>query len=84
MQDGLKGDRSEAFAFVAFFPEPIQPYLKPLSRAIFKFFRSVRLIPSPEGEDLEAANSVLESNRESERRRLLALKTLETRFTELK
>lgn len=45
VQDGLKGDRSEAFAFIAFFPEPLQPYMKPVSRALYLLFMNLKIVP---------------------------------------
>ncbi|ORZ39662.1 hypothetical protein BCR44DRAFT_102418, partial [Catenaria anguillulae PL171] len=44
IEDGIRGDRSDAFAFVAFFPDKIQPLLRPPLNAIFALFVKLRLI----------------------------------------
>ncbi|KAF9919447.1 hypothetical protein FBU30_011022 [Linnemannia zychae] len=94
VQDGVRGDRSETFAFASFFPEAAQPLVKMVSNLVFGIL--VRLhICSPLGfgatfqNDLESPQMpgmVLPMSQpaslraEAERRRALALKALDMRL----
>ncbi|KAF9082908.1 hypothetical protein BGX23_011964 [Mortierella sp. AD031] len=93
-QDGVRGDRSETFAFASFFPEAAQPPVKVVSNLVFGIL--VRLhICSPLGfgatfqndlENPQMPGMVLPLSQpaslraEAERRRALALKALDMRL----
>ncbi|KAG9064090.1 hypothetical protein KI688_003270 [Linnemannia hyalina] len=93
-QDGVRGDRSETFAFASFFPEAAQPPVKVVSNLVFGIL--VRLhICSPLGfgttfqndlENPQMAGMILPMSQpaslraEAERRRALALKALDMRL----
>ncbi|KAJ3016006.1 hypothetical protein HKX48_004262 [Thoreauomyces humboldtii] len=49
-QDGIKGDRSETFSFASFFPDFLQPAIKPVSSAIFKLAIKIKIC-APIGHD---------------------------------
>ncbi|KAK3822149.1 MAG: eukaryotic integral membrane protein-domain-containing protein [Linnemannia gamsii] len=94
MQDGVRGDRSETFAFASFFPEAAQPPVKAVSNLVFGIL--VRLhICSPLGfgatfqsdlENPQMPGMILPISQpaslraEAERRRALALKALDMRL----
>ncbi|KAF9135415.1 hypothetical protein BG015_003288 [Linnemannia schmuckeri] len=93
-QDGVRGDRSETFAFASFFPEAAQPPVKVVSNLVFGIL--VRLhICSPLGfgttfqndlENPQMSGMILPMSQpaslraEAERRRALALKALDMRL----
>ncbi|KAH7049958.1 eukaryotic integral membrane protein-domain-containing protein [Linnemannia elongata] len=93
-QDGVRGDRSETFAFASFFPEAAQPPVKVVSNLVFGIL--VRLhICSPLGfgttfqndlENPQMPGMILPLSQpaslraEAERRRALALKALDMRL----
>jgi hypothetical protein len=82
-----KKDRSEAFSFVSFFPDFMHGLLYPISESIFMILVIFRICSRPSKEDLETGRSSTSQPRapfndvqETERRRALALKALETRL----
>jgi hypothetical protein len=84
----LRGDASETFAFVEFFPGPAKPFVATLSNNIFNLLVTLRLCTPFSPADVSAARgdnflqrSVPGSARaEAERRRALALKALDQRL----
>nr|KAJ3422147.1 hypothetical protein HK105_000966 [Polyrhizophydium stewartii] len=54
MQDGIRGDRSETFSFTSFFPDAMQPVLKPISTVVYRFMVKYRLLPPLPGRPLLA------------------------------
>ena len=52
MQDGVKGDRSEAFSFTSFFPDFMEPLIKPVSRSVFNLMVRVKVIPGLQSKTL--------------------------------
>ncbi|KAI7869028.1 eukaryotic integral membrane protein-domain-containing protein [Spinellus fusiger] len=85
IQDGVRGDHSETFAFVTFFPEFLHPLIRIVSGRVYTTL--VRLgcchLPASETEpDLEEGTEIADiSTAESERRRALALKALDKRLS---
>ncbi|KAJ3221001.1 hypothetical protein HK099_003838 [Clydaea vesicula] len=74
--DGNKGDRSDTFSFVSFFPEFIQPLLNPFINAIYKLFLISRIISNvnelgtPYLQDLDSVvSSYGKNDSDAERRR---------------
>ncbi|KAI8851510.1 eukaryotic integral membrane protein-domain-containing protein [Chytridium lagenaria] len=88
LQDGIKGDRSETFAFASFFPEKLHPFVNPVSTFIFNFLVAFKLCPplatsSTNDDDLESAPTPKTSSSDvadAERRRAIALKALDMRL----
>ncbi|KAI9278971.1 eukaryotic integral membrane protein-domain-containing protein [Phascolomyces articulosus] len=91
-QDGIKGDHSETFAFVTFFPDFLHPIIGFVANHVYKIF--VRLgvcTPAPRNYsyDLESQTGVRSmpsplpgsARAEAERRRALALKALDMRLS---
>ncbi|KAI9301537.1 eukaryotic integral membrane protein-domain-containing protein [Cunninghamella echinulata] len=94
VQDGIQGDRSEAFALVTFFPEFLHPIIRFISNIVFNIFVKLRIIPSTNhrsntydlegqlGRNNNSGSSLPGSARaEAERRRALALKALDMRLS---
>ncbi|KND00336.1 uncharacterized protein SPPG_04658 [Spizellomyces punctatus DAOM BR117] len=90
--EGMRGDRSETFSFASFWPDFMQPFIKPLSNTIFKLFVSLKLC-SPIGPQLpttvfdgEGGSKVAPlpgtEAADAERRRALALRALDMRLAE--
>ncbi|KAJ3045788.1 hypothetical protein HK097_001133 [Rhizophlyctis rosea] len=46
VQEGIRGDRSEAFAFLSFWPEGLHPILKPISNSLYAIFVKLRIVPN--------------------------------------
>lgn len=46
LDGALRGDRSEEFAFVSFFPDRVRPFIQPMTHIIHSFMKSFRLIPN--------------------------------------
>lgn len=90
-QDGIRGDHSEAFALVTFFPEFLHPILRPVTNIVYGIF--VRLGVCTPGSrsyayDLESQSGIRSvsplpgsARAEAERRRALALKALDMRLS---
>ncbi|KAI7884262.1 DUF1751-domain-containing protein [Lichtheimia hyalospora FSU 10163] len=90
-QDGIRGDHSEAFALVTFFPEFLHPILRPVTNIVYGIF--VRLgVCTPASRnyayDLESQSGIRSvsplpgsARAEAERRRALALKALDMRLS---
>lgn len=84
----LRGDASETFAFAEFFPGPAKPFVAALSSSIFNILVAMRLCVPFSAADMSAARGDTFLNRgapggaraEAERRRALALKTLDQRL----
>lgn len=91
----MRGDPSETFAFVEFFPDIFKPFLAPFCDATYALLVSLRLITPFSEEAIEAATEAsrgsglpgIMDNRssgrraEAERRRAVALKALDQRLT---
>ncbi|ORY95400.1 eukaryotic integral membrane protein-domain-containing protein [Syncephalastrum racemosum] len=90
-QDGIKGDHSETFALVTFFPEFLHPVIGFVSNTVYALLVSLRLCsPAPPrayAYDLESQSGRSSSplpgsaRAEAERRRALALKALDMRLS---
>lgn len=52
----VKGDASDTFAFVAFFPDVLHPYMSPVVDGIFNTLVQLRLCTAFSVEDVEAGN----------------------------
>lgn len=91
----LRGDSSETFAFSYFFPEPIQLLINAISRKIHNFLVSIHIISYSNEAQTQQAEKLLNNfqqkqdlfpntyHSEAERRKTLALKTLEERLSSL-
>ncbi|KAI8143946.1 eukaryotic integral membrane protein-domain-containing protein [Fennellomyces sp. T-0311] len=91
-QDGIKGDHSEAFAFVTFFPEFLHPVIGLVANTVYSIFVRLGVCkPAPRNYayDLESQPGVRSmpsplpgsARAEAERRRALALKALDMRLS---
>ncbi|KAI8970317.1 eukaryotic integral membrane protein-domain-containing protein [Mycotypha africana] len=86
-QDGLQGDRSEAFAIQTFFPEFLHPIVLLISNTVYGILVKFRLCrPGPRSyHDVELGNLLNpipgSARAEAERRRALALKALDMRLS---
>ncbi|QIW96848.1 hypothetical protein AMS68_002366 [Peltaster fructicola] len=90
----MRGDPSETFAFVEFFPDVFKPALTPICDATYAVFVSLRLITPFSEEAIEAATEASRGSglpglmddrssgrrAEAERRRAVALKALDQRL----
>lgn len=90
----MRGDPSETFAFVDFFPDLLKPILAPICDAIFNLLVQVRVCTPFSGEAIEAATEASRGGglpgimdqrtggrrAEAERRRAIALKALDQRL----
>ncbi|KAF6819936.1 Rhomboid-like protein 19 [Colletotrichum sojae] len=84
----LRGDASETFAFAEFFPGPVKPFVAALSAQVFDVLVAMRICSpfSPENAQAGRGNNFIQRNgpggarAEAERRRALALKTLDQRL----
>lgn len=90
----MRGDPSETFAFVEFFPDIFKPVLAPLCDAVYATLVSIRVCTPFSEEAIEAATEASRDNglpgimdsrsgsrrAEAERRRALALKALDQRL----
>ncbi|CAO3580925.1 unnamed protein product [Absidia cylindrospora] len=92
VQDGIRGDRSEAFALVTFFPEFLRPVIGFLSNVVYQLFVKFQLCPptSAHGSTMydmenQSRHSLAplpgSARAEAERRRALALKALDMRLS---
>ena len=82
---GYRGDRSEAFAFVNWFPPIAHPVVQVISTKLFDLFVKLRIVKPWSGgnySDLESASTAAAppSRAEAERRRAMALKALDQRI----
>ncbi|CBQ68846.1 conserved hypothetical protein [Sporisorium reilianum SRZ2] len=87
-ESGYKGDRSEAFAFVNWFPPIAHPVVQFISTTLFNLFVKIRVVqPWTGGDyaDLESASVHTQQHgsarAEAERRRAMALKALDQRLS---
>lgn len=89
-ESGYKGDRSEAFAFINWFPPFAHPVVQVISNTLFAVFCKVGIVQPWSGgdyTDLEASLNDGQSpaqgsaRAEAERRRAMALKALDQRLT---
>ncbi|ORY27895.1 eukaryotic integral membrane protein-domain-containing protein [Naematelia encephala] len=83
--DGLtRGDRSEAFAFMYWFPPPVRPYIAIPAGFVFKQAVKFRLVQSWDEPMQSGGYSILPgpggARAEAERRRAMALKALDARL----
>lgn len=85
----LRGDASETFAFAEFFPGPLKPTVASFSNTVFNILVSLRICTPFTQADISAArgdNNFLQrtvpgsARAEAERRRALALRTLDQRL----
>ncbi|OLL26032.1 Rhomboid-like protein 19 [Neolecta irregularis DAH-3] len=85
----LKGDGSPAFSFASFFPDALQPSISVISDFVYHILALARLCTPFERRDLENGNPRPDSRgaaqpgaarAEAERRRALALKTLDKKM----
>jgi len=88
-QDSIRGDRSETFAFVTFFPEIVHPIVKPITDTIYNILVRLSICrpipPYSTMYDLESSSRPPaplpgSARAEAERRRALALKALDMRL----
>ncbi|KAK5110206.1 hypothetical protein LTR62_006202 [Meristemomyces frigidus] len=92
----MRGDASDTFAFVAFFPDIMHPILAPVCDGIYNTLVALRLFPAFSNDAVEAGNesaarseglpSIMERGAggrqvEAERRRAIALKALDQRLS---
>ena len=61
----MKGDASDTFAFVAFFPDVIHPYLSPVCDGIYNILVQLRLCTPFSDEAIEAGNETAASRSEA-------------------
>ena len=89
----MKGDPSDTFSFVSFFPEAFSPFLSPFCDAVHSTFVQLRLCTPFSQNDIEAGTARSRTGglrsssdggggrrAEAERRRALALKALDQRL----
>ncbi|EFQ29948.1 eukaryotic integral membrane protein [Colletotrichum graminicola] len=83
----LRGDASETFAFAEFFPAPVKPFVATVSAQIFEVLVAMRLCtpfsdngPAGRGNNYIQRSAPGGARAEAERRRALALKTLDQRL----
>ncbi|TDZ74666.1 Transmembrane protein 115 [Colletotrichum trifolii] len=84
----LRGDASETFAFAEFFPGPVKPFVAALSTQIFEVLVAMRICSpfTPDNFQGGRSNNYIQrsvpggARAEAERRRALALKTLDQRL----
>lgn len=84
----LRGDASETFAFSEFFPGPVKPFVAALSAQIFEVLVAMRIcspfsadnVASGRGNNYIQRSAPGGARAEAERRRALALKTLDQRL----
>ena len=92
----MRGDASDTFAFVAFFPDALHPYIAPVSDGIYSVLVQLKLCTPFSEEAIESSNqsrsdglpNIMNSRpgaaggrrAEAERRRALALKALDQRL----
>lgn len=84
----MRGDASETFAFAEFFPGPVKPFAAALSAQIFEVLVAMRICSpfSPDSVPAGRGNNYIQrsvpggARAEAERRRALALKTLDQRL----
>ncbi|KAI8099748.1 eukaryotic integral membrane protein-domain-containing protein [Halteromyces radiatus] len=90
VQDGVRGDRSDAFALVTFFPPFLSPVIGFLSNVTYQFFVKMNLCPPMsrgstmyDMENQRHPTTPLpgSARAEAERRRALALKALDMRLS---
>ncbi|WFD24070.1 hypothetical protein MEQU1_002767 [Malassezia equina] len=81
--EGPRGDSSDAFAFVLWFPPPAQPVLAPVFNTLHRLAYAARLVPRNAGYmDLELSLAQAQrsgAREEAERRRAMALAALDAR-----
>ncbi|KAJ3191550.1 hypothetical protein HK101_007606 [Irineochytrium annulatum] len=94
VQDGIMGDRSEAFSLASFFPEILHPFIHPVSNSTFNLMVTLNLCPplakSSSG-DLEMGGGGVgkptlkplpgSDVADAERRRAIALRALDMRLS---
>ncbi|KZL69458.1 eukaryotic integral membrane protein, partial [Colletotrichum tofieldiae] len=83
----LRGDASETFAFAEFFPAPVKPFVATVSAQIFEVLVAMRVCtPFSDNGPAGRGNNYIQrsvpggARAEAERRRALALKTLDQRL----
>ncbi|KAI8903755.1 hypothetical protein EDD86DRAFT_214159 [Gorgonomyces haynaldii] len=78
-----RGDRSETFSFISFFPDQFAQHLKPISTTVYTLLVKYKLLPPlPPREQLERAEEGIPPQpiSDSDRRKQLALRALEERL----
>ncbi|KAL0074200.1 eukaryotic integral membrane protein-domain-containing protein [Phycomyces blakesleeanus] len=85
-QDGIRGDHSETFALVTFFPEFIHPIIRIVGIPVYGLFVRLGVCPvhTTQSYDLEGQSGTrpaANGTAEAERRRALALKALDIRLS---
>ncbi|KAH3676015.1 hypothetical protein WICMUC_002311 [Wickerhamomyces mucosus] len=91
----LKGDASEIFSLIHFFPNFLHPILSPIFNQIYQIFINLKILPKFNDLDIENGNLIanrrltgqqpsqpIDSRNAAERRRQVALKVLEERIGE--
>ncbi|KAK1851331.1 rhomboid family protein [Colletotrichum chrysophilum] len=84
----MRGDASETFAFAEFFPSPAKPFVAALSSQIFEVLVAMRICSPFSADNMSGGrgNNYIQrsapggARAEAERRRALALKTLDQRL----
>ncbi|KAI9631800.1 eukaryotic integral membrane protein-domain-containing protein [Dioszegia hungarica] len=80
-EDGLRGDRSETFAFQYWFPGPVRPYIAKAGNLVFKLAVKVKLVQAwDDPVQYSALPGPGGARAEAERRRAMALKALDARI----
>ncbi|KAI8992669.1 eukaryotic integral membrane protein-domain-containing protein [Pilobolus umbonatus] len=82
-QDGIRGDRSDTFAIVTFFPEFLHPVIGFISNTVYGVLVQWNLCRPQTFHDIETGDAPVpgSARAEAERRRALALKTLDMRLS---
>ncbi|EFA77344.1 peptidase S16 [Heterostelium album PN500] len=96
LKGGVKGDRSESFAFSTFFPDPIQPPIQFVSNIFYKIATKLKLVSAHSGTSIlpsyntgqgfqassgtTTAGGAPVTSVDVDRRRALAMKALEQRM----
>lgn len=60
----MRGDASDTFSFVAFFPDVLHPYLSPVADAVYKALVQVRVLKPFSEEAIEVGNESAQSRSE--------------------
>jgi hypothetical protein len=61
----MKGDASDTFAFVAFFPDAVHPFISPIADGMYNFLVQLRLCTPFSDEAIEAGNENAASRSEA-------------------
>jgi len=82
VKDNVVGDLSDSFSFASFFPEPLQPLMRALSKIVFHFLKLFLICKSRADQREATSNEVVDFD--AERRRARALAVLDQRMQQMK